>query len=268
MSFIINPYRFAAYDADYQSVLNMATALGYTLPSAAHQIKGNQFVLDLKSYGIWTLLDVLYPFATSGDSDFATLNWISPTTYQATKVNSPTFTSSVGFNGNGSTSYLNTTFAPSAGVNYTLNDASFFAYCGTDAAQDNRQLVGAWAAGGVTTAAVQLNPRNATDLGGTRVNQTTGGGNNSTNTNAIGFYHITRTASNARANYKNGTQLDTFTSASSSRPPQSIYLGAANQAGSAVQFRNAIIGCFGAGASLSGNEANLYTAWNTYFTGL
>ncbi len=118
-----------SFDADYQAVLNRATALGYTLPSASQQIKQNNLVLALKAGDIWTKLDVLYIFANNGGSNFATLNWKAPSANQSTLINTPTFTTNEGFMGNGTSSYIDTNFNPATqGVNYTLNDASRFMY--------------------------------------------------------------------------------------------------------------------------------------------
>ncbi len=118
-----------AYSSEYLSILARGTALGYTLPSTSRQIKQNQLILDLKSAGIWNKLDVFYVYANDGSKEFATLNWKSPTQYQSTLVNSPTFTSDQGFTGDGVTSYIRTNFNPSTnGVNYQNNDASRGAY--------------------------------------------------------------------------------------------------------------------------------------------
>lgn len=115
----------SSFDADYQAVLNRATVLGYTLPTASQRIKQNTLLLALKAGGIWTKLDVLYIFANDGGSDFGTLNWKAPTLNQATLINSPTFTSNQGFTGNGTSSYINTNFNPAIGTNnYVLNNAS------------------------------------------------------------------------------------------------------------------------------------------------
>jgi len=117
------------FDPDYQAVLNYATAQGYTLPSESQILLQNQLVLDLKGDSIWSLLDVFYVYATNGDSDFAKINWKNPNANFASEVNSPTFTIDKGFNGNGSTSYLDTNFSPSThGSNFTQNDASWFAW--------------------------------------------------------------------------------------------------------------------------------------------
>jgi len=115
----------SSFDADYQAVLNRATTLGYTLPTASQQIKQNTLVLALKAGGIWNKLDVLYIFANDGGFEFARLNWKTPTLYQATLINPLTFTANQGFTGNGSSGYINTNFNPAIGTNnYVLNNAS------------------------------------------------------------------------------------------------------------------------------------------------
>ena len=111
------------FDADYQAVLNYATTQGYTLPSAGQQTLQNQLLVDLKTAGVWSKLDTFAVFATNGSSDFALIDWIRLSQYTA--VNSPTFTTNVGFQGNGTSSYVDTNFNPlTSGVNYTLNNAS------------------------------------------------------------------------------------------------------------------------------------------------
>jgi hypothetical protein len=113
-------------DADYQAVLDRATALGYQAPQSDQQELQNTLVTSLKSAGVWDKLDLFYVFASDGDSDFATLNWKAPSTFQISKVSSPTFTTDVGFSGNGTSSYLDTDYTPSDdGNNYTQDAASF-----------------------------------------------------------------------------------------------------------------------------------------------
>ena len=117
------------FDADYQAVLDYATAQGYTLPSGGQQTLQNDLLVALKAAGVWSKLDTFANFATDGDSDFALIDWIRLTDYTA--VNSPTFTSNQGYQFNGTSSYINTNFNPATqGVNYTLNNASrgFYLY--------------------------------------------------------------------------------------------------------------------------------------------
>ena len=101
-----------AFDADYQAVLTKANTEGYTIPSSAQQTLQNTLVEDLKTAGVWSKLDIFYVFATDGDSDYATLNWKAPSSFQATKVNSPTFHTDEGFQGDATSSYLDTNFNP------------------------------------------------------------------------------------------------------------------------------------------------------------
>jgi hypothetical protein len=68
-------------------------------------------VVALKTAGIWALLDVLYVFAAA-DSQAALINWKNPGTFNGTLVNSPSFTTDVGFTG-ASTKYVDSTFNPS-----------------------------------------------------------------------------------------------------------------------------------------------------------
>lgn len=255
-------------DADYQAVLDRGTALGYTLPSVAQRTKQNQLVLDLKGYGIWTLLDVFYNFATDGDSDFATLNWKAPSSYQVTKVNSPTFTNNQGFDFNGTTQYLNTNWAPGTnGINYTQNSASIGLWINDGGVNLNRIDIGCSNNADGITNSVVINSSDAAVQLNTRIND------NTTHTIAIasslGLSMAQRRASNDKRSWKNGAQVGTTQTTASTTPPTvNLFLGASNGNGTATLFASREISMVFAGASLSGSESNLYTAWNTYFTSL
>ena len=101
---------WSGMDADYQAILDYATTQGYTLPSASQQALQNQLVVDLKDGGIWSKLDTFAVFATDGDSDFALIDWKRVTDYTA--VNSHTFTTNEGFEGNGTSAYIDTNYNP------------------------------------------------------------------------------------------------------------------------------------------------------------
>lgn len=110
---------WSGMDADYKAILDYATTQGYTLPSASQQLLQEQLIIDLKTAGVWSKLDLFYVFATDGDSDFACINFLDPNNYEITEVNSPTFTTNVGFTGDGVSAYLYTNFDPSTDrVNY------------------------------------------------------------------------------------------------------------------------------------------------------
>ena len=117
----------SGFDADYQDVLDYATSQGYTLPSASQQTIQNNLVESLKTEGFWSRLDSLGMFATNGDSDFALIDWKRLSGMSG--VNAPAFTTNVGFQGDGSTSYINTNFNPSTDAsNYTQNNAGISIY--------------------------------------------------------------------------------------------------------------------------------------------
>ena len=123
---VLNPIKPPAFDSDYLAILDQASTLGYTAPSAAQQTLQNTLVEDLKTAGVWNKLDLFYVFATDGDSDYATLNWKAPSSFQLTKTNSPTFTTNEGFAQSG-TAYLDSGYDLSTdGTNYTQDDAGVF----------------------------------------------------------------------------------------------------------------------------------------------
>ena len=110
------------FDSDYQAVLDFATSEGITLPSASQQILQNNVVLSLKDKGLWNKKDAFGLFATNGNVDFALICWKRLIKMDA--INSPTFTINGGFDGNGSSSYIDTLFRPAIdGVNFLQDDA-------------------------------------------------------------------------------------------------------------------------------------------------
>ena len=88
----------------------------------------NEIIVELKNNSIWDKLDLFYLFKTDGDNDFATLNWVDPSSYKITEVNSPTFTTNVGFMGNGTNAYLNTGWDATIGPNFIQTGATHGVY--------------------------------------------------------------------------------------------------------------------------------------------
>ena len=121
-------------ESEYQALLDKATTDGDAKPSRLQQLNQNTLLKSLKTDGIFAKLDGLWVFATNGDSDFATYNWIDSSKFQATKVSSPTFTTNVGFNGDGTSSHvsLNLDTTSSDVTKYTQNSASFGVYSWDD----------------------------------------------------------------------------------------------------------------------------------------
>lgn len=258
------------YDEDYQAILDYGTAQGYTLPSTAQQVKQNQYLLDLKSDGIWDGLDVLYVLATDGDSSFAKINWKNPGTFNATDGVAPTFTANEGFTGNAVNMYLTSGWDPATnGVNYTLDECGIFCHVNNETAAGNKA---AWGfrgnGGGALLGQALLLPEDTTNAHTFSLQNLASPTGSAVSSK--GFYHIRRVADNDLRLFKNGSQVGaTQTTASDSLSNQDAYILALNVNGAGPGFlSDSQVGVWGIGASLTGKESALYTAWNTYLTSL
>ena len=144
-----------SFDADYQAVLDYATTQGYTLPSAGQQTLQNQLVVDLKDGGIWSKLDTFGVFATDGDSDFALIDWKRLSDYTA--INSPTFNINDGYEGNGTSSYINLNF--NASTETIIDSLTFGVWSNTGTNGAAQSLIGAIPNSGIGT---QITPNLST----------------------------------------------------------------------------------------------------------
>lgn len=244
------------FDADYQAILDYATTQGYTLPSASQQLLQEQLVKDLKTAGVWSKLDTFAVFATDGSSDFALIDWKRLTQYTA--VNSPTFTTNVGYNGNGTSAYINTNFNPStSGVNYTLNNASRIMF--GDLPSDSGYPESAGGGTENLMRNVNTNTRQRINQGATNV---INGPTVWTGTNI--FRSINRTSITNVEMFGNTTQTST-TATSTTINNNNQWLLAGN---SAFALSGNIFKIYGMGASLVSENTDLYNALNTYITSL
>lgn len=250
------------FDADYQDILDYATTQGYTLPSAGQQSKQNQLVLDLKAAGVWSKLDTFAVFATDGNSDFALIDWIRLSQYTA--VNSPTFTTNQGFQGNGTSSYINTNYKPSTdAINMTLNSSSFNIYQRIDDSVGTRGH-GCY----LTPSGLYLNPQ---DGPGVRSwNNSNSGTNGGVYGGSPSFVSTNRTSSTQVLHINNGITLSTRTLNSTSLPTRSILLCAsASSSGATVaDYGNQQISIASLGSSLDSEKINYYNAINSYMTSI
>jgi hypothetical protein len=252
-----------AYSSEYQQLLNYATTQGYTLPSSDQKAKQNALIIALKSNGIWDSLDVFYCFANNGSKEFATLNWKDPSTFQCAMVNSPVFTSNVGFKSTGPTQYLDTQYIPNNGTNYTLADASFGTYIVEATAQFN------WDCGTRDASASSISYMFA--MSGTAYNGTLNSAvsSNGVVATAAGLIHVSRRVGNTIKHFRDGVEFLSQSGAASSRSTQSFYVSGYNNNGVlGVTAQNRNRAMFFAGSSLTGKETSLSTAWTNYLTSL
>lgn len=248
-----NQVAVASFDSDYQAILNKGTSLGYTLPTDSVKLKQNALLTSLKADGVWAKLDVFYVFAQDGSAEFATLNWKNPNANQAIITSAPTFVVNGGFQGNGTSSYIDTNFNPATqGVQYTLNNASryFFSHAIT--------ATGATRFDGNTNSGINTIFRNS--FNSQRINC------GSTNNLAVAFNYTTavdtksihRTSSVDVTLYNGTTGLSTTqTSTGINSAPQWILRSASN-------YGSHTCAAYAMGASLVAENTNFVNDWNTY----
>jgi hypothetical protein len=250
-----------SFDADYQAVLDYATTQGYTLPSSGQQTLQNQLVVDLKDGGIWSKLDTFTNFATDGDSDFALIDWKRVTDFTA--VNSPTFTTNVGFQGNGTSSYIDSNYQPgTGGVNLNLDSVSFgysqaIARTTSGTAENIWGIgaaVGIWIRPTTPTPRIYLNNStlflSATSLNFNTVQLVSANRPNNTTINVYGDGVLLNTDSTRTSN-----ALDTTSNMLVFKSTTTTY-------------NNSTISMVYAGGDLTAESADFYNAWNTYLTSI
>ena len=240
----------SAYDDVTLALLAQAVTDGYTAASGTCLEALDLFIVTLKAAGIWALCDVIYLPATNGDSDFACYNLKDPSTFKLTKVNSPTFTSLQGFTGNGSSSYLESTFVPlNDGVNYTLNNAGFGGYLRQLNSSLSEAFIGIQ---NVNTEVVQTT---------IRINSGTG----LSNSYSTGLNSYNRPSSSLLNLYKNGSFISSGASAASSVPSGNLkFMVRANVS----FFSDNQLSFMYLGADLTSQASDIYSAIQTYMTAI
>lgn len=256
----------AAFCPEYQAILTRAIALGYTLPTFSQQVKQDQLVRALINAGIWSLIDWADMFFTNGDANFGTLNWKAPSLFQATRVNSPTFTPNLGFAGNGSSSYLNSNWKTNNGVNFTQNNAGIYILVTAGNANANSTELGARVSGGSGNSTF-IQTATAGGIVTGEVNTVVTGAGLSNANLGTGFYHIKNNGSSTLQVYKNGVFFGNLTGRGIvAVAALNLFIGALNLDGNPTSFSTRTIGFVGAGANLNGKELAFYNAINDYVT--
>jgi hypothetical protein len=195
-------------------------------PSAAHARLIDSTIRAAKRAGIWQRLDVLYVFAAP-DAQMATRNWIADS-YNATLVNSPTFTANQGFTTNGTSNYVDSTFDPStAGGRLSRNDMSFGFWSLTSGIVTSSNAGWVVAPNGISIAA-----RSTNDIMSARVN--TGSvvsSANGTVTDGRGLRSVARDGASSLSLRANGVELLAASTASTALVSGSLRFGSAVSAG-------------------------------------
>lgn len=246
------------YDADALAIFTAFT----TPPTTARKILINALVVALKAAGVWTKLDALYIMAAF-DSQSAKINWIRPGTYDLTAVNSPSFTTDVGFANNSSNSNnLDTSFNPNTAPspNLSRDDATIFAW-GLDA---NDCGIHSGTMGQSTAAGyIDIYPRSG---GSAAVYINDSAGTIISVSDASGLFSGSRTGASSTVIYRNGSQIGTGSPASTSLATgTNSKLLKDDGSGTGTQCYEGAVSCAGFGSQMDATaHAALYTALNTY----
>lgn len=210
-------------DVDAQAWATTVRSAGAAV-SAAQLQRVSTLNRCLKATTVWYSLDRLWPLASENATQALT---DLKARAVATAVNSPTFTASQGYAGNGTSSYINTNFVASTdGVNYTLNSAHLALYnrtARTDKAGGHRNA-GAYGAGGVSSQINLFSFNHLFDsvIHGALIQVDAGFAD------AAGMFAINRSASNASQSYRNSASIGTSSTASDGVPSSKLYVGAVN----------------------------------------
>lgn len=232
-------------------------SLTYTKPNEA-RISAIDLMLTTIGNTHLSKLDIFFLFAFNDVSlsDASRVNLITPTSFEATFVNSPTY-GVKGIRPNGSTSYVDTNFNPATnGVNYTQNSASRGFYVETIPT-----------IGTAMDGAISLTGRNNTTYGASTNNVKINSGSNLlnavVNTSGVGYKSIVRVDSTNVSFYNGTTKSDrTQTSAAMTSEDQTIGKSGTN-------FSNAEFGFYDMGGSTTEQENNnKKSAYETYRTAI
>lgn len=189
----------------------------------------------------------------------ARTSFVKPAAAIITAVNTPTFTASQGYAGNGTTSYLNSNYNPNVdGTNFTLNNASFGIYSRT-----NSNITAVDIGLYNTTMATQIRLR---EIGFTYslLNDLTGAATSLSD--SLSLFACTRNGSTQKI-YKRGVEIATGTAVSTVLSNVNFFIGARNNSGTADEYstRQFALSFMGAGTI---NQANFYNAVQTLGTSI
>jgi len=241
---------WAAY---YQRVISAGGSLTTTEQAATLQL-----VKDLKSYSLWSKMQVLYPMV--GASAAACRQNLRSSSFTGTFTATGWTYASTGVTPNGTSAFLNTNYIPS--TQGSLNDAHFSIYLRSNV---SASTVDFGAYDGTNETAIY--PRHANGSIYTAVNSTTFPPL-TTNNNSSAYFIASRISSTIENTFINTTKY-TRTINSIGRPTINLYVGANNNIGTGSNYSNRQNAFVSIGSSLSDTDAaNLYTAVQAFQTTL
>lgn len=203
------------FDIDAEAFFDRVTAAGGTL-SATEKNAVNTLVKQMKSDGIWTKMEAIYPMV--GASAAACSQNLKSSSFTGTFTSGWTF-ASTGVTGNGSSTYFDTTFNPA--IDASVNGFSFGGYLRLNLSSPPTQVDGI---GNPGFAQHNFTSGNIfSGLLGNIISYTA-------NPSQRMFVHR-RTSAIFSESYRDGVSLGTETNAGGTVPNQIFYIGARNDGG-------------------------------------
>lgn len=246
-----------AYDADATAFFTAASITDTTQKNAV-----NTLVLSLKSANIWAKMKAIYPIVGGSASSHA-VNLKQTGTYNLSFATGWTH-SSTGMTPNGAT-YANTSLIPNSVLTNNNTSISYYSRTNTDGLYFD---IGCGQSSGQY---IDFILRLTNNLYSDSYNNSTGR-ITTANTNSLGFYINTRTASNLFKVFKNNSQLgltNTGASTGFTNLTIPISLGALNEGGTYKYYSNRECSFSSIGDGLTDAEAlSFYNAVQTYQTTL
>jgi hypothetical protein len=247
-----------AVDPDAQAFITAASITDPTQQSAI-----NQLVLDLKGYSIWTKSDAIYPFVggTASQHKFNLKNPLDTNAAFRLVFTGGWTHSSNGILGNGINVSADTFLTPS--TDQSINSKHFSVYSRTN--NTTGAEFGSLTGGTTYPGDALLIRENAlgTNTSFYAFNESFPNSTINTTTDSTGFFISTRTASNAKKLYRNGSTIGTSTSTSAAQPNSSVKIG--NFASSYYTTKQYAFMSIGDGLTDT-EAANFYTAVQAFNT--
>ncbi len=253
--------QMSGIDADAQAFFDRVTTAGGSL-SNTEKTAVIQLVLDLKGYSIWSKMKAIYPMV--GASSAACAQNLKSSSFTGTFSGGWTY-ASTGVRPNGSTGFFNT--ALNSSTNLTKTSTHLCVYVRNNSNTGSPYDMGN-GSGGMTTDATYLITRyssNTAFIGIADSSYAT----SASSTDSRGFWCGTTNGSASQILYRNSSSFATGTAGSGNLANRNLYLGAANDGGTAFFFADKEYALCSIGDGLSGTEAsNFYTAVQAFQTTL
>jgi hypothetical protein len=259
MSFLVNPYWFAPTCADADAVAFL-TATGITDATISSAIC--TLVTTMKADGTWAKCSAIYPMV-GGTATTQKFNLKNPLDTNAAFRLSFSGGWTHSLNGalpNGTNSFANTFFNPSANASQNSHHISY--YSRTNSNLTEVEIGGANATQG---SVLEIRTSNITYF---RINSSTAY-ITAADTDSRAFYMANRTASNVINGWRNSTKIATGVTASGTMSAQNYYLGALNNNGvtSFYSRKECAFATIGSGLT-DGEAALLYSSIQAFQTTL